>query len=301
MNFLYVFLFLLSLVLHCKPYTKHVGINSQKEVRKQKLNKTINELLHPNIGTLVVFSIVLYGLAIFQDYVFSKIKPTDFYWTDTMLYNIYWLLFIPFIKIANYFYNKIQLKSLPSKVLYALSTGLIFSVLHIFIFTSIFILGSNLIYSVPHRFLTILKNAVSNQLHITIIVYLFSPFVFDYLKRKKQLNKHFQNQKTITVKNGIRRIKIDTFTILFIETDRPYTMIYSNNQKFLHDESLKKLEKVLDSQTFIRVHRSVIVNKNHITELKSRKNGDYDGILTNGQSIRFSRHYRPNWSELLNH
>jgi two-component system LytT family response regulator len=57
----------------------------------------------------------------------------------------------------------------------------------------------------------------------------------------------------------------------------------------------------LNSQIFLRVHRSAIVNKNHITELKSRKNGDYDGVLTNGQSVRFSRHYRQNWSELLNH
>ena len=270
-------------------------------MRTQELNKTISKLLHPNFGTLAVFCVVIYGLAIFQDYVFSQIKPTAFYWTDTMLYNIYWLLFIPFIKIANSFYNKVQFKSLTSKVLYSLGTGFIFSVLHIFIFTSIFILGSNLIYSVPHRFLTILKNAVSNQLHITIIVYLFSPFVFDYLKRKKQLSKHFQNQKTITVKNGIRRLKIDTFTILFIETDRPYTMIHTTSQKILHDESLKKLGDLLNSQTFLRVHRSVIVNKNHITELKSRKNGDYDGILTNGQFVRFSRHYRENWNELLNH
>ena len=269
-------------------------------MRTQKPNKTISKLLRPNFGTLVVFCVVLYGLAIFQDYVFSRIKPTGFYWTDTMLYNIYWLLFIPFIKITNSFYNKVQFKSLASKVLYSVGTGIIFSVLHIFIFTSIFILGSNLIYSVPHRFLTILKNAVSNQLHITIIVYLFSPFVFDYLKRKAQTSIQ-KTIKTITVKNGTRRIKIDVSNILFIKTERPYTMIYFNNQKLLHDDSLKKIKNILDSQVFLRVHRSVIVNKNHIIELKSRKNGDYDGILTNGQSVRLSRHYRQNWNELLNH
>ena len=273
-------------------------------MRTQKFNKIYSKLSSLNFGVLVLFCTVLYGLAIFQDYVFSKIKSTGFYWTDTMLYNIYWLLFIPFIKIANSFYNKVQFKSLTGKVFYSLGTGFIFSILHILIFTSIFILGSNLIYLVPHRFLTILKNALSNQLHITIIVYLFSPFVFEYLKRKKQANKHFQNQKTnkkITLKNGTRRTKIDTFTILFIETDRPYTMIHTISQKFLHDESLKKLGDLLDSQTFLRIHRSIIVNKNHITELKSRKNGDYDGVLSNGKSIRFSRHYRQNWNGLLNH
>lgn len=273
-------------------------------MRTQEFDKTSSKILNPSLGILILFCVTLYGLAIFQDYVFSKIKPTAFYWTDTMLYNIYWLLFIPFIKIANSFYNKVQPKSLTNKILYASSTSILFSVLHIYIFTSIFILLSNLIYSVPHRFLTILKNAISNQLQITIIVYLFSPLVFDYLKRKKQLIKHLPIQKiikTITVKNGVRRIKIDISKVLFIKTDRPYTMIYADNQKFLHDESLKKLENTLDSRTFLRVHRSVIVNKNHITELKSRKNGDYDGILTNGESIRFSRHYRQNWNELLNH
>lgn len=273
-------------------------------MRIEELNKTNSKLLNPSLGILVLFCVVLYSLAIFQDYVFSEIQSTGFYWSDTMLYNIYWLLFIPFLRIANFIYNKVQPKSLTNKILYASSTGFIFSLLHIFLFTSIFILGSNIIFPEPHRFSRIFKNAISNQLYITIIAYLFSPFVFDYLKSKKQLNKLFPIQKTIrtiTVKNGTRRIKIDISTILFIKTDRPYTMVYFNNQKFLHDESLKKLEKLLDSQIFFRVHRSAIINKNHITELKSRKNGDYDGILTNGKSVRFSRHYRQNWNELLNH
>lgn len=270
-------------------------------MRIQEFRKIYSKLLSPNFGVLVVFCIVLYGLAIFQDYVFSKVKPAGFYWSDTMLYNIYWLLFIPFMKIANSFYNKVQPKSQTNKILYALSTGFVFSVLHIFLFTSIFILGSNIIFPIPHRFSTIFKNAISNQLQITIIAYLISPFIVEYLKKKKQLNKHLAIQKTITVKNGTRRIKIEISTILFIETDRPYTMINTTNQKILHDESLKTLGDLLDSQTFLRIHRSVIVNKNHITELISRKNGDYDGILSNGQSIRFSRHYRQNWNELLNH
>ena len=270
-------------------------------MRKPEFSRIRSKLFNHSFGVLVVFCIVLYGFAIFQDYVHSKLKVIGFYWTDTMLYNIYWLLFIPFIFIANSIYNKVQPKSQLNKVIFASSTGLVFSSLHIFIFTSIFILGSNLIYPIPHRFLTILKNAISNQWHITIITYLFSPIVFDYLNKKKQISKHLSLKKTLTVKNRSRRIIIDFDTILFIKADKPYTMICSDNQNFLHDESLKKLEGLLDAQIFLRVHRSVIINKHHITELKSRKNGDYDGILSNGQSVRFSRHYRQNWDELLNH
>lgn len=273
-------------------------------MKTQKPNPIINKLSKSNLGVLLVFCVALYGLAILQDYIFSQVRHTGFYWSDTMLYNIYWLLFVPFIKIASAYYYKIRFRSLTHKILYALSTGIGLSLLHIFVFTSIFILGSHIIFSEPHRFSRILKNAFSNQLQITIIAYLFSPLLFDYLKRKKQAHETSSTVKTaetITVKDGTRRIKIETSTILFIQTERPYTMVHTIHQKVLHDESLKQLESILDSQVFFRVHRSAIVNKNHIVELKSRKNGDYDAVLTNEQSIRFSRHYRQNWSELLNH
>jgi len=267
----------------------------------EKLSKANYKFLSMNFRVLVLFCFIIYGLAILQDYLFSIFKSISFYWSDTMLYNIYWLLFIPFIQFINYIYFKFQPKTQLKKILYALGSGLIFSALHVLVFTSIFILLSNLIYPIPHRFFTILKNVISNQSQITIITYLFLPFVIEYLKKKKQQKKTVTLDKFITVKNGTRRIKIDTSSILLIQTDRPYTTVYANNQKLLHDESLKKLEKLLDPHVFIRVHRSAIINKNQITEIKSRKNGDYDGILTNGLTIRFSRHYRQNWNTLLNH
>ncbi len=214
---------------------------------------------------------------------------------------MYWLLFIPFVQFANYVHTKVWPETIKTKILYALASGLVFSALHIFIFSLIFILGSHIIYPIPHRFATIFKNAISNQSQITIIVYLFLPFFMDYLNRKKQRKEDVSDQRFITVKNGTRRIKVDTSSVLFIQTDRPYTAVISSDKKLLHDESLKKLEKSLDPKVFIRVHRSVIINKNHITEISSRKNGDYDGILTNGQSVRFSRHYRQNWNTLLDH
>jgi two-component system LytT family response regulator len=267
----------------------------------KELSKVKNKFFNANFRVIILFCFIIYGLAIFQDYLFSRFKSTGFYWSDTMLYNIYWLLFIPLIKFSNYVYNKYKPKTQIKKILYSLGSGFVFSILHIFIFTSIFILLSNIIYPIPHRFSTILKNAISNQSQITIITYLFLPFVIEYLNRKKQLKKNVLIQKYIIVKNGIRRIKVDTSTILFIQTDRPYTTVFSNNQKLLHDESLKKLEELLDPQIFIRVHRSTIINKNHITEIKSRKNGDHDGVITSGRIIRFSRHYRQNWNKLLNH
>lgn len=270
-------------------------------IRTQELSRLNRKLLNTNLRTIILFCFLIYGLAIFQDYLFSRFKSTGFYWSDTMLYNIYWLFFIPFIKLAKYAKARVQPKIKKTKILYAFTSGFIFTTLHISAFSIIFIIGSNLIYEIPHRFLTIFKNAISSQSQITILVYLFLPFVIDHLNRKKNKNNDITEQKFMTIKNGTRITKLDVSTVVVIKTDRPYTVIFSLDQKLLHDESLKKLESLLDPNIFIRVHRSAIINKNHIKEITSRKNGDYDVILTNQHSVRLSRHYRPNWNTLLNH
>lgn len=270
-------------------------------IRIQELSRLNSKLLNTNLRAILLFYFLIYGLAIFQDYLFSKFKSTGFYWSDTMLYNTYWLFFIPFIKLAKYVKIKIQPKIKKIEILYAFASGFIFTSLHISIFSIIFILGSNLIYETPHRFSTIQKSAISGQSHITILVYLFLPFIINYLNKKRSQNNNAIKQKFITIKNGTRITKLDVSRVLFIKTDRPYTAIFSTDQKLLHYESLKKLESFLDPHIFIRVHRSAIINKNHVTEISSRKNGDYDAILTNQHSVRLSRHYRPNWNALLNH
>jgi two-component system LytT family response regulator len=270
-------------------------------IRTKKLDSSYNKQFYTNLRALILLCLLIYGLAIFQDYLFSRFKSTGFYWSDTLLYNNYWLLFIPSVQFANYAYGKFQPNTGINKMLYTLGSGLIFSISHIFVFTSIFILLSNLIYPTPHRFSTIIKNVISNQSQITIITYLFFPFAIEYLNRKKQQKNNVSTLQFLTVKNGTRITKLNLSDVLVIKTDRPYSAIFSLDQKLLHDESLKKLESLLDPNIFIRVHRSAIVNKNHIKEISSRKNGDYDAILTNQHSVRLSRHYRLNWKALLNH
>ncbi|WP_424492599.1 hypothetical protein [Salinimicrobium sp. GXAS 041] len=154
-------------------------------IRTQELNKLNRKLLNTNLRTIILFCFLIYGLAIFQDYLFSRFKSTGFYWSDTMLYNIYWLFFIPFIKLAKYAKIKVQPKIKKAKILYAFASGLVFTALHISIFSILFIIGSNIIYEIPHRFSTIFKNAISSQSQITILVYFFLPFVIDYQNRKK--------------------------------------------------------------------------------------------------------------------
>jgi len=224
----------------------------------------------------------------------------SFYFSESILFKTIWILFIPILALLSRILKNQNLDSL-GKTTFFIVTPII---IHLVVLPFVFLFFSVLFYNGRYDIYKILTYTLANDLYKLILIY--SVFVFGYRYLSYKLTHPIPSNeksylKTITVKNGTRRIKVDISTILFIKTDRPYTMIYTNDQKLLHDESLKKLESHFDSQIFLRVHRSLIVNKNHIFELKSRKNGDYDGILTNGQSVRLSRHYRQNWSELLNH
>lgn len=55
-------------------------------------------------------------------------------------------------------------------------------------------------------------------------------------------------------------VKIEIKNILYIEAERNYCRIYSNNKEYLVVMTLKEMDKKLPSKHFLRVHRSYIVN-----------------------------------------
>lgn len=66
------------------------------------------------------------------------------------------------------------------------------------------------------------------------------------------------NYLTINVKNYVDRIKIDS--IVYIETDRPNILIYTNDNKYTTKMSISKIDKILREHGFFRCHNSYIVN-----------------------------------------
>ena len=56
--------------------------------------------------------------------------------------------------------------------------------------------------------------------------------------------------------------------------------------------SLQDLERDLDEGTFVRIHRSIIVNLDRIRGLELQDSGDYEVVLESGARLRLSRRYR---------
>lgn len=175
--------------------------------------------------------------------------------------------------------------------------GVFFSVLHILLFAALFVLVSRLMFTPSHRFSSIFNSALSNQFYIALLWYIIFPAIYISKHQSTHLKKQYPDN--INLKMGSKILSVSTSTIQLISTDKPYSIIHTNDKKILDNKSLKEFETELDPNVFLRVHRSSIINATYVKELKSRNNGDYDATLQSGQVIRLSRHFRNNWKQLI--
>ncbi len=80
--------------------------------------------------------------------------------------------------------------------------------------------------------------------------------------------------------------------IRWIEAEENYVKLHTSDQSHLLRESIGRLEGRLDPQSFLRVHRSAIVNLHHVKEVKNSADGDANVLLMSGEKIPMSRSYR---------
>jgi two-component system LytT family response regulator len=87
--------------------------------------------------------------------------------------------------------------------------------------------------------------------------------------------------------------------IRWIEAEENYVRLHTSNESHLLRESIGRLEGRLDPQSFLRVHRSAIVNLHHVKEVKNESDGDASVLLMSGETIPMSRSYRSRIQRLM--
>mgnify|MGYP000592327519 FL=1 len=100
---------------------------------------------------------------------------------------------------------------------------------------------------------------------------------------------------TIPQQDGFEVIETDN--ILYCKADDNYTQIFLNtNKKKLVSKTLKYFEEALLSHNFARVHKSYLINVNHVVKYVKGKGGYV--ILNSGKEIMVSASKK---SELLSY
>lgn len=86
---------------------------------------------------------------------------------------------------------------------------------------------------------------------------------------------------------GIKIIPLNMISYLAAEDD--YVMIYYSEGKALKPQTMRYYEEHLPPGLFVRVHRSYIVNVEHITRLEPYSKDNYVAVLKSGEKIPVSR------------
>ncbi len=90
----------------------------------------------------------------------------------------------------------------------------------------------------------------------------------------------------IFIKSEHKIVRIDLSSILYIEGLKDYISIYTNKERVLTLMNMKKVEELLPSKRFIRVHKSYIVSLEKISSIEKNR------IYINGQGIPIGDTYK---------
>jgi two-component system LytT family response regulator len=91
---------------------------------------------------------------------------------------------------------------------------------------------------------------------------------------------------------------VEVAQIDWLEASGNYVEIHTGKESFLHRERMHVLEVQLDPAEFVRIHRSVIVNRAAIAQIQPIAAGDHAVVLRGGQRLRLSRTYRSAFESL---
>jgi two-component system, LytTR family, response regulator len=103
----------------------------------------------------------------------------------------------------------------------------------------------------------------------------------------------------LVIKSGGRIFFLNVEEIDWIEAADNYVRLHVGRDSHLLRETMSHLEKRLDPDRFLRVHRSRIINIRQIKELQPLFRGEYDIMLQDGTRLESGRGYRDKLQKLF--
>ena len=103
----------------------------------------------------------------------------------------------------------------------------------------------------------------------------------------------------LVIKSGGRIFFLNVEEIDWIEAADNYVRLHVGRDSHLLRETMNHLEKRLDPDRFLRVHRSRIINIRQIKELQPLFRGEYDIMLQDGTRLESGRGYREKLQKLF--
>ncbi|MGC4050024.1 MAG: LytTR family DNA-binding domain-containing protein [Paludibaculum sp.] len=97
--------------------------------------------------------------------------------------------------------------------------------------------------------------------------------------------------KRLAVRTAGKTVFVEIEEIDWIEAAENYVQLHAGRAEHLLHVTMNALEKSLDPELFLRIHRSIIVNVRRIKELQPVSHGEYVITLSNGVRLQSGRLY----------
>jgi two-component system, LytTR family, response regulator len=97
--------------------------------------------------------------------------------------------------------------------------------------------------------------------------------------------------KRLAVRRQGKTVFVEIGDVDWVEADENYVQVHAGASAHLLHITMNALEKALDPEVFLRIHRSVIVNVTRIRELQPAMHGEYVVTLASGARLQSGRMY----------
>ncbi len=129
--------------------------------------------------------------------------------------------------------------------------------------------------------------------------YILKPLSFERLNRsinkmKRKTLPAKENTGNIFIKINNQVLKISKSDIFYIEADGDYVIIYTSNNKYILNLTMRVIEEILQDGNFARIHRSFIVAVDKIEKIVDNK------VSIRSEKLPIGNSFRNNFMTLLN-
>jgi len=104
--------------------------------------------------------------------------------------------------------------------------------------------------------------------------------------------------KRLAVRQRGRVVLVPYAQIGWVEAEGDYVRVHAGAKSWLMRQTLSALATDLDPQRFVRVHRSFVVNVEHVQEIAFDDEGDAELVLRDGTRVRTGRAFRTTVDQL---